>query len=197
LLTAVRSLDLGRFGLELLVRPMRTVQQSEVMDEVMAAMRARRGLKPGMRNSFYLVEQDRIKETFDQLFGAIFAVGLALSAVALLVGGVGVVAIMMISVTERTREIGVRKALGATAGTIRWQFLVEAATLTSIGAIIGLGLGGLLAWVIRTNSSLPAELPTSIVVTALAASALTGVAFGMIPAIRASNLDPVEALRYE
>ncbi len=197
LLTAVRSLDLGRFGLELLVRPMRTVQQSEVMDEVMAAMRARRGLKPGMRNSFYLVEQDRIKETFDQLFGAIFAVGLALSAVALLVGGVGVVAIMMISVTERTREIGVRKALGATAGTIRWQFLVEAATLTSIGAIIGLALGGLLAWVIRANSSLPAELPTSIVVTALAASALTGVAFGMIPAIRASNLDPVEALRYE
>lgn len=197
LMTAIRSLDLGRYGLTLLVRPARGVPQSEVMDEVMAAMRSRRGLKPGMRSSFYLVEQDRIKETFDQLFGAIFAVGLALSAVALLVGGVGVVAIMMISVTERTREIGVRKALGATAGTIRWQFLVEAATLTSIGAIIGLGLGGLLAWIIRSNTSLPAELPTSIVVTALAASALTGVAFGMIPAIRASNLDPVEALRYE
>jgi len=160
-------------------------------------MRARRGLKPGARGNFYLVEQDRIKETFDQLFGAIFAVGLALSAVALLVGGVGVVAIMMISVTERTREIGVRKALGATAGTIRWQFLVEAATLTSIGALIGLAIGGVLAWVIRTNSSIPASLPTSIVVTALAASAITGVAFGMLPAIRASKLDPVEALRHE
>ena len=116
---------------------------------------------------------------------------------ALLVGGVGVVAIMMISVTERTREIGVRKALGATAGTIRWQFLVEAATLTSIGALIGLAIGGVLAWVIRTNSSIPASLPTSIVVTALAASAITGVAFGMLPAIRASKLDPVEALRHE
>jgi putative ABC transport system permease protein len=110
---------------------------------------------------------------------------------------VGVVAIMMISVTERTREIGVRKALGATAGTIRWQFLVEAATLTTIGAIIGLSIGALLAWVIRSNTSIPAELPTSIVITALVASAITGVAFGMLPAVKASNLDPVEALRYE
>jgi putative ABC transport system permease protein len=167
------------------------------MDEVTAALRASRGLKPGERQTFYLVEQDRLLDTFNQLFGAIFAVGLALSAVALLVGGVGVVAIMMISVTERTREIGVRKALGATAGTIRWQFLVEAATLTSIGAIVGLAVGALLAWVIRSNTSIPAELPTSIVVTALVASAVTGVAFGMLPAVKASNLDPVEALRYE
>jgi len=195
--TAVRTLDVWRGSLTLLVRPQSTASQDEVMDEVMAAMRARRGLRPGMRSDFYLVEQDRIQETFDQLFGAIFAVGLALSAVALLVGGVGVVAIMMISVTERTREIGVRKALGATAGTIRWQFLVEAATLTSIGALIGLGIGAVLAWVIRSNSSIPAALPASIVATALAASALTGVAFGMLPAIRASRLDPVEALRHE
>jgi putative ABC transport system permease protein len=194
---AVRTLDVWKGSLTLLVRPYATATQSEVMDEVMAAMRARRGLRPGMRSDFYLVEQDRIKETFDQLFGAIFAVGLALSAVALLVGGVGVVAIMMISVTERTREIGVRKALGATAGTIRWQFLVEAATLTSIGALIGLAIGAVLAWVIRSNSSIPASLPASIVATALAASALTGVAFGMLPAIRASRLDPVEALRHE
>jgi putative ABC transport system permease protein len=194
---SVRTLDVWKGGLTLLVRPYATATQTQVMDEVMAAMRARRGLKPGARGNFYLVEQDRIKETFDQLFGAIFAVGLALSAVALLVGGVGVVAIMMISVTERTREIGVRKALGATAGTIRWQFLVEASTLTSIGAIIGLILGALLAWIIRSNSSLPAELPTSIVLTALIASAVTGVAFGMLPAIRASQLDPVEALRHE
>ncbi len=194
---AVRTLDVWRGSLTLLVRPERTASQGEVMDGVMASMRARRGLRPGARNSFYLVEQDRIMETFDQLFNAIFAVGLALSAVALLVGGVGVVAIMMISVTERTREIGVRKALGATAGTIRWQFLVEAATLTSIGALVGLALGALLAWVIRNNSAVPASLPASIVITALVASAVTGVAFGMLPAVRASKLDPVEALRHE
>jgi putative ABC transport system permease protein len=104
---------------------------------------------------------------------------------------------MMISVTERTREIGVRKALGATSGTIRWQFLVEAATMTSIGALLGLAIGALLAWVIRTNTSIPATLPASIVATALIASAVTGVAFGMLPAMRASKLDPVEALRHE
>jgi len=193
----MRQLDAPRTGLSLFVRPARDAVPSEVMDEVTASLRARRGLKPGMRSNFALIEQDRIMDTFNQLFGAIFAVGLALSAVALLVGGVGVVAIMMISVTERTREIGVRKALGATAGTIRWQFLVEAATLTSIGALIGLSIGALLAWVIRANTTIPATLPTSIVVTALAASALTGVAFGMLPALKASKLDPVEALRYE
>jgi putative ABC transport system permease protein len=195
--TAVRQLDAFRGSLTLMVRPRNDFTQAEVMDEVMASMRARRGLRPGDRNTFYLVEQDRIMDTFNQLFGAIFAVGLALSAVALLVGGVGVVAIMMISVTERTREIGVRKALGATAGTIRWQFLVEAATLTSIGAFIGLAIGALLAWIIRSNSSLPATVPTSIMVTAVVASAVTGVAFGMLPAMKASRLDPVEALRYE
>lgn len=195
--SAVRHLDAFKNSLTLLVRPQTGVVQSEVMDEVLASMRARRGLKPGDRNNFYLVEQDRIMDTFNQLFGAIFAVGLALSAVALLVGGVGVVAIMMISVTERTREIGVRKALGATAGTIRWQFLVEAATLTSIGALIGLGIGALLAWVIRANTVIPASLPLATVLTALAASAVTGVAFGMLPAVRASQLDPIEALRHE
>ena len=195
--SAVRHLNAFKRGLSLLVRPQADAIQSEVMDETLAGMRARRGQKPGDRNDFYLVEQDRIMDTFNQLFNAIFAVGLALSAVALLVGGVGVVAIMMISVTERTREIGVRKALGATAGTIRWQFLVEAATLTSIGAIIGLIIGALLAWAIRANSPIPASLPLATVFTALAASAVTGVAFGMLPAIRASKLDPIEALRHE
>lgn len=195
--SGVRQLNLWRGGLTLMVRPEAAASQGEVMDLVTASLRARRGLKPGQNNNFYLVEQDRLLETFDQLFGAIFAVGLALSAVALLVGGVGVVAIMTISVTERTREIGVRKALGATAGTIRWQFLVEASTLTSIGAMIGLGVGAFLAWAIRTASPIPAALPPSIILTALAASAVTGIAFGTIPAIRASRLDPVEALRYE
>ena len=123
--------------------------------------------------------------------------GLTLSAVGLMVGGVGVVAIMMISVTERTREIGVRKALGATRGTILWQFLVEAATLTSIGAAVGLALGAIVAWVIRSNTSIPAAVPLPAVVAALLASALTGVAFGMAPAARAAKLDPIEALRYE
>jgi putative ABC transport system permease protein len=110
---------------------------------------------------------------------------------------VGVVAIMMISVTERTREIGVRKALGATRATILWQFLVEAATMTSLGAGVGLILGGGLAWLVRANTSIPASIPFSSVVMSLLAAAGTGVLFGMLPATKASKLDPVEALRHE
>jgi putative ABC transport system permease protein len=110
---------------------------------------------------------------------------------------VGVVAIMMISVTERTREIGVRKALGATRGTILWQFLVEAATLTCIGASIGLAVGSGLVFVIRSLTPVKAEIPGGAIVAALVASAITGILCGLAPAARAARLDPVEALRYE
>lgn len=197
MMTAYRHLDVWRRGLMMMVKPRADVAQAEVMDNVTELLRARRGLKPSQVNNFALVAQDRMLETFDQLFGAIFMVGLALSAVGLLVGGVGVIAIMMISVTERTREIGVRKALGATRATILWQFLVEAATLTSIGASVGLIIGGILAWIVRTNTPVPTSIPASAVITAIAASIATGVIFGMLPALRASRLDPVEALRHE
>jgi putative ABC transport system permease protein len=195
--TARRHLGANRRFIMLTVKPKAEGERDLVMDEVTAVIRAHRGLRPAQPNNFALVGQDRLMEVFNQLFGAIFLVGLALSAVGLLVGGVGVVAIMMISVTERTREIGVRKALGATRGTILWQFLVEAATLTSIGAAIGLALGGLLAMAIRSNTPIPASVPGTAIITALAASALTGILFGMAPAARAANLDPVEALRHE
>jgi putative ABC transport system permease protein len=195
--SAIRNLALFRSGLTLSVRPREGIAQSIVQDDITASLRSQRGLKPATPNNFEIVPQERLMETFDQLFGAIFAVGIALSAVALLVGGVGVVGIMMISVTERTREIGVRKALGATRVTILWQFLVEAATLTLVGAALGLLVGAGLTWLIRALSPLPAELPISAVLLALGASAITGVAFGMLPALRASKLDPVEALRHE
>jgi putative ABC transport system permease protein len=114
-----------------------------------------------------------------------------------MVGGIGVIAIMMISVTERTREIGVRKALGATKATILWQFLVEAVTLTGIGASIGLALGMLVAFFVRTFSPVPAATPLSSVAMALGMTAFTGILFGMLPAVRAARLDPVAALRHE
>jgi putative ABC transport system permease protein len=114
-----------------------------------------------------------------------------------MVGGVGVVAIMMISVTERTREIGVRKALGARRREILWQFLVEASTLTLIGGIVGMILGGGIAFAVSKLTPLPTTVPIWAIVAALAAAAFTGIVFGIYPAARAARLDPVDALRYE
>lgn len=136
-------------------------------------------------------------ELYDKIVGAFFLVMITLSAIGLMVGGIGVVAIMMISVTERTREIGVRKALGATRGTILWQFLVEAATLTLVGAVIGLIVGGALTWAIRSFTPIQASIPPWAIIAALVTSAFTGIIFGLFPAARAAKLDPVEALRYE
>jgi putative ABC transport system permease protein len=110
---------------------------------------------------------------------------------------VGVVAIMMISVTERTREIGVRKALGATRREIMFQFLVEAATLTLVGGVVGMVLGGLISLAVNKFTPIPALVPLWSIVAAVAASTVTGIFFGLYPANKASKLDPVEALRYE
>jgi putative ABC transport system permease protein len=134
---------------------------------------------------------------FNQLTGVFFIVMLALSSVGLLVGGVGVIGIMLISVTERTREIGVRKAVGATRREILWQFLVEAGVLTFLGGAAGLLIGGLAAEAVEAATPIPASIPFWSVLAALGMALLTGMLFGLLPAARASRLDPVDALRYE
>jgi putative ABC transport system permease protein len=195
--TARRKLQMGVRWLDLTVKPKDGVAQDVAMDEVTASLRTHRRLRPAMEDTFFLYGQDKVMELYNQTVQVFFMVLLSLSAIGLLVGGVGVVAIMMISVTERTREIGVRKALGATKGTILWQFLVEAATLTVIGASTGLIIGGGLAWVIRHYTPIDATIPPMAIVAALVSSAFTGIVFGLLPAFRAARLDPVDALRYE
>ena len=195
--TLQRTLNVRRSDMGLVVKPRAGVERDVMVDQVVATLRGMRGLRPNQESTFSIITQDKLLETYDKIFGMFFLVMIALSAVGLIVGGVGVVAIMMISVTERTREIGVRKALGATRLTILWQFLIEAVTLTGIGAVLGLVGGWLVAFGIRSGTSIEASIPPLAVLAALLASAVTGVAFGMIPAFRAARLDPVEALRHE
>ena len=200
---AIVSLTAGRRSLnanidwaDLTVKP-RGDDRDATIDDVTAVLRSLRGLRPGQPNDFAIITQDKLFETWGKMTGVFFLVMFVLSGVGLIVGGVGVVAIMMISVTERTREIGVRKALGATGRVILWQFLVEAVTLTAIGAIAGLVFGWLVSMLIRSATPIEASVPPGAIVAALLASCLTGILFGMLPATKAARLDPVEALRYE
>jgi putative ABC transport system permease protein len=171
--------------------------QAEAIDQVTTLLRTMRGLRPMDENDFAVVRQEEFLDTFNRITGVFFMVMLALSSVALMVGGVGVVAIMMIAVTERTREIGIRKAIGATRQEILWQFLFEAVTVTCIGAVIGMIIGAGVAFLVAAFTPIPAAVPFSAIVAALAMATTAGVLFGMWPAWKAARMDPVEALRYE
>ncbi len=179
------------------VKPRPNVPVDSAQAAVTVAMREIRKLRPADKNSFDLITQDQILDIFNSLSGAFFLVMMALSSIGLLVGGIGVMAIMMVSVTSRTREIGVRKALGATRRDIMTQFLIEASTLTGIGGAVGIlagiGVGQLIATLLRIEAPLPVAQTTVAVIVSIA----VGIVFGLIPARRAARLDPVEALRYE
>ncbi len=171
--------------------------QAEAIDEVTTLLRSSRGLGPAQENNFAVIRQEQMVQIFNRFTAAFFIIMLALSSVALMVGGVGVIAIMMIAVTERTREIGIRKAIGATRREILWQFLFEAVTLTLIGSTIGMALGGGAAMAVASFTPVPAAVPLGAIISALAMATVAGILFGMWPAWKASRLDPVEALRHE
>jgi putative ABC transport system permease protein len=184
-------------SLVIAVKPKTGVSVAEAQDLVTVALRRARNLRPGMPNTFDMISQDQILEVVGNFTSYFFIAMVALSSVALLVGGIGVMAIMMVSVTDRTKEIGLRKALGATRREILWQFLVEAATLTLVGGLLGIVLGLGAGEVLKQALRLQSGVPLWSAGLACAVSIAIGLVFGLYPANRAARMDPVEALRHE
>jgi len=195
--SAMKRLKASNWQATIWIVPRESVPQEAAIDQVIGAMRSIRGLRPRDENNFAVLRSDQLLATFNTFLGIFFLIMLALSSVGLLVGGIGVIGIMMISVTERTREIGVRKAVGATRQEILWQFLVESAVLTLLGGAAGLALGTAMAEGVAAYTPIPATIPLWAILTALVMAIVTGVLFGIGPAYRASRLDPIAALRFE
>jgi putative ABC transport system permease protein len=184
-------------NIQISILPRDGVPQEIAVAEIERAMRIRHGLRLDEPNDFDLTTQDQFLRLWDQISRATFLALIVISSIALMVGGIGVMAIMSISVTERTREIGVRKALGARRAEILFQFLMEAAFLTSLGGVLGILLGSGIGFGVHLISGFPISLPWWSFAIGLGFSASVGIFFGMWPAVKASRLDPIEALRYE
>ncbi len=166
-------------------------------EEIEILMRIRHKLPPGKDNDFHLSTQDMVVDFTRQVTGPLTLVGVVLASIGLMVGGIGVITIMLVSVRERTSEVGLRMAVGGTRRDIQQLFLVEAATLTGLGGVSGVLAGLLISWILNLSLGVPATVPIAYVIGAVAVSAGTGIFFGLYPAIKASRLDPIESLRYE
>ncbi len=169
----------------------------EAKENVRALMRMRRKVPLGQPDDFAVIASEAVMEFTKKLTDAVALVLVVLSSIALMVGGVGVMVIMLVSVTERTREIGIRKAIGATRRVVTWQFLIEAATLTAIGGFLGILVGIGLALVASSLLGFPFILPIGWIIFSVLLSASVGLFFGIVPARKAAKLDPIVALRYE
>ncbi len=169
----------------------------ETRDEVIGIMRRYRQLRPSQTNDFAINQQSTLQEFFDNATRLLWMVAIGIGSIALVVGGVGVMNIMLVTVTERTMEIGIRKSLGARQSTIRWQFLVESMTVCSLGVVVGFLLASGVAIIIQQATPLMARIPPSWGGLGIGVVVVVGLVFGLWPATKAARLDPIEALRYE
>ena len=167
------------------------------IDQATQVLRRRRGVPYDKPNDFEIMTLDMLMDVYRKLTGSIFGAMVGMAAISLLVGGIGIMNIMLVSVTERTREIGIRKATGARRSDILYQFLIEAITLSGIGGILGIGLGVGIGELVGAISPLPATIPLWSILLGFTFSAAVGIFFGIYPASKAAKLDPIEALRYE
>lgn len=181
----------------IIIRPRTRADVKAAIDEIRDILRRRRQVAPADKDNFGISSQDSLLDIYNQLTGATFLVLTAVSFVALMIGGIGVMNIMLVSVTERTKEIGLRKAMGATRKVILWQFLTEAVVLTSIGGLIGLIIGEIASLLMNKFSPLPAYVPVWAMFLGIGLSAMVGIVFGLWPAWKAARLNPIDALRWE
>jgi len=185
------------FGMQLLVKPKAPELVKIAMDDATVAMRIERRLRPNEPDNFGMFTSDTFLDIYKTATNGIFAVLIGVVALSLVVGGIVIMNIMLMVVSERTREIGLRKALGARRRDIVWQILTESVTLSIFGGLVGIGLGFGLALLISKLSPLPAAVQAWSVMMGIGITALVGLFFGLYPAVKASRLDPIEALRYE
>lgn len=184
-------------GLLLIARPKSPDLISKAIDEITELMRRRRALPPEKPNDFAVSTQDDLMNVYHQITTGVYLAMVVISSIGLLVGGVGVMNIMLVSVTERTREIGIRKAIGAKKRDIVWQFLIEAMTLSGTGGVLGIIFGLLLSQLIALTTPLPASVSIPWVIIGFSVAVSVGLIFGIYPAYRAAKVDPIVSLRYE
>lgn len=185
------------WDVDIAIQARRTELLNAAIDEVIGILRIARKVPPGQPNDFEIITKDSLTDAWADMTGVVFAAAVGIAMISLLVGGIGIMNIMLVSVTERTREIGIRKSLGARRRDILWQFIVEALILSAVGGIIGILFGIGLGWLIGLLTPLPSAVPVWAVFVGLGFSSVVGLFFGIYPAAKAAKMDPIVALRRE